>query len=119
MPNTTAIIVEDDFLIAASYSMVCEDLGIRVIETCDTAAGAIEAIIAHQPTLAFLDVRLRGKGDGIDVANAIRDHGLNTKIIFVTGSQEPETIRRMNAVKPAEILSKPIPPEHLEQAILD
>ena len=115
----TAIIVEDDFLIAASYGLVCEDLGIEVVDTCDTAAQAIEMIMERRPDFVLLDVRLRGEKDGVYVAEQIRERGLATKLIFVTGSQEPETLARIRKLNPDGVLSKPTPPQSLEHALGD
>ena len=115
----TAIIVEDDFLIAASYGLVCEDLGIAVVDTCDTATQAIEMIMEQRPDYVLLDVRLRGEKNGVYEAEQIRERGLATKLIFVTGSQEPETLARIRKLKPDGLLSKPIPPQSLENALAD
>ena len=63
-----------------------------------------------------MDVRLRGKHDGVDAAIAIY-HQLGCPVVFITGSPEPANIARINTDHPAAILIKPISFEQLADTL--
>ncbi len=117
MNKETAVIVEDDFLIAASHQCTCEDAGIEVLAICDTGEEAVETILRVKPTFALIDVRLAGMRDGIYVAKEIRARGVDAIVIFVTGSTETATLRKLSELKPRSILRKPIETEELKSCL--
>lgn len=111
------LIVEDEFLIADHLAMMVGDMGLAVCGIADTAEEAVAMAVEHRPDAILMDVRLKGKKDGIDAAQRIhRDVGC--PIIFVTGSREPSTVARIKEDHPAAILFKPIKFEQLETAVL-
>jgi two-component system, response regulator PdtaR len=63
-----------------------------------------------------MDVRLRGKQDGVDAALAIH-RLLGSPIVFITGSGEPANIARINTDHPAAVLIKPISFEQLTDTL--
>jgi len=100
------LIVEDEFLISETLSVMIEDLGLTV---CGRAANAEEAVrlaSMHLPSLVLMDVRLKGSRDGVDAAADIR-RIVASPVIFITGSREPQTVARINAGDPAGVLFKP------------
>ncbi len=113
----TLVIVEDDFLIAAAYRAMAEEIGINVLAMCDTADAGIAAIIAHQPTFALLDVQLAGPRDGVHVATAVLQNEIATRIIFATGSFDAETLSRLHGVGAFQVLVKPIDPNDFAAAL--
>jgi CheY-like chemotaxis protein len=114
--NDCVLIVDDDWMIADLWSMVLDDMGMRVCGPAATAEAAIKLAQAHRPSVVLMDVRLRSKVDGVDAAIAIRSL-VGSRIIFVTGSREPETVARMQTGQPAAILSKPVSDQRLQAAI--
>lgn len=113
----TIVIVEDDFLIAAAYSTMCEEIGVDVLEICDNAEAGIVAIATHQPTFALLDVHLASGRDGVHVATAIRQNEIDTNIIFATGSFDPGTLNRLHGIGAFNVLVKPIDPADFAAAL--
>ena len=63
-----------------------------------------------------MDMRLRGKKDGVDAALAIHDL-VGSKVIFITGSREPATMARIQLDHPSAVLFKPISDRQLRGAI--
>ncbi|WMS43013.1 response regulator [Acuticoccus sp. MNP-M23] len=116
--NLSVIIVDDEFLIARMMQYACEDIGMNVLCLCHGAQEAIDALTEHKPDVVLLDVRLDDTLDGVDVAQRIVAAQLGTKIIFATGSTEPQTTARMRAVGPHAILNKPIYGEMVCEAVL-
>lgn len=113
-----ALVVDDEQLIALSLTIVLEGFGIRVCGTAATAEQAVELAEKHRPAIVLMDVRLKGTADGVDAAKEIYAK-LGSPVIFITGSREPETMKRIHQDHPAAILIKPIMPNQLKDAITD
>ena len=116
VPNTV-LIVEDDALIQLSLKMMCTDLGFDVIGVAGDAAAADQLLQAERPDYILMDVRLGGSRDGVDIANSHRENLLQSKVIYLTGSSEKETIDRINDSHPYKILFKPVDMADLRSAI--
>jgi two-component system, response regulator PdtaR len=114
--GTSVPLVEDEALIALSLSDMLAELGFQVCGPADTAQRAVELALSQRPRLVLMDIRLKGKPDGIDAAREIRAQ-LPAPIIFVTGSCEREMMLRMEAVAAAGVLIKPILFDELKAAI--
>lgn len=56
---------------------------LEVVAACDDGASALEAIIEHQPDIAFLDIRMPGL-TGVEIAEAMSTSSPHTQIVFVT-----------------------------------
>ncbi len=112
------LVVDDEAIIADLWRHHLEAIDVEVCGIAYTAKTAIDLAQAQRPALVLMDVRLRGGGDGVDAANEIQQ-SVGSKIIFVTGSREPETVARMQAACPAAILFKPVLNRQLDAAVLD
>ena len=66
------LVVEDEALIALSLTDMLESMGLTVCGTADNARSAVDLADRDAPDLVLMDIRLRGKGDGIDAARQIR-----------------------------------------------
>lgn len=106
------VIVEDDALVAMGMQIYLESCGHQVMSTPATGDQAVEAVAAAPPDLVLMDVRLRGRMDGIETARAILAHH-DLPIVFVSGSGEPQTLDRIRALNPAGLLLKPVTPSEL------
>lgn len=118
MTRARVIIVEDEFLISEYLSEVCKDIGAEVVAVAYNADEAHHVILEEKPDFVLMDVRLKGEVDGVDVAKSVYKKMPEVKIIFITGSNEPSTIERINSDHPYRILIKPINPLDLREAIL-
>lgn len=114
--NRIVAVVDDEFLIAAGLSMQVEDMGMIVCGTAATADEAVALVQAERPSVVLMDVRLAGDKDGVDAALAIHET-VGSKVIFVTGSREPQTLERIGLDHPAGVLFKPVSDLQLRQAI--
>ncbi|ATQ77642.1 DNA-binding response regulator [Massilia violaceinigra] len=56
---------------------------LRIVAACDDGGSALEAIAAHQPQVAFLDIRMPGLS-GLDVAGVLAEVSPATQVVFVT-----------------------------------
>ncbi|WP_206027022.1 response regulator [Jiella endophytica] len=111
------LIVDDDFLIATFLEDICLDTGADVVGVAHKAETAVELALARKPDVILMDVRLGPGADGVEAAAEIQETLLDVKVIFVTGSNEPETIARINKNNPYSIFIKPVNPKDLSDLI--
>jgi len=110
------LVVDDQALIADLWCIVLEDMGLDVCGTAPTASAAIEMARQHRPKVIIMDVRLRGELDGVDAALAIHQ-SLGSRVIFVTGSSEPETLARIGLARSSAVLFKPVSNRQFQSAV--
>lgn len=108
--------VEDELIIAQDLHFMLEDMGYHVIGNAMDYAQAIEILKTDTPDLIFLDITLRGKLDGIDLAETInRDYLI--PFIFTTSHSDSSTMERAKKVRPINYLVKPFRKEQLFTAL--
>jgi CheY-like chemotaxis protein len=110
------LIVDDEFVIAALWSIHVEDMGLEVCGVAATADAAVALAREHRPAIVLMDMRLRGERDGVDAALEIHD-AVGSKVIFITGSNEPPTLRRIELDHATTTLIKPVSDRQLRGAI--
>lgn len=99
-------VVEDEALIAEELSDRLSRLGAIVVDVVDSGEDAVESAKRLQPDLILMDIRLRGRMDGIQAAVAIRQ-SLSVPVIFLTAHSDAETLSRADVAEPAGYLLKP------------
>lgn len=79
------LIVEDEAVLVMQLEMLVEDAGHVVVASAFSAAEAIALAAETRPDVAFVDLQLRGRSSGLDVARAIRDLE-DVTVVFVTAN---------------------------------
>ena len=80
MSARKVLIVEDDYLIASQLAVAIQCDGFAVVGPVDTAGSAVRRIDEEALDGALLDIRLR-EGNAVDVARALRAHGVPFVIV--------------------------------------
>jgi DNA-binding LytR/AlgR family response regulator len=82
---TKCVVAEDEDLLRAELVSLLKETwpDIDVVAEASDGGMALEEIAAHQPAVAFLDIRMPGL-TGIEVAAAAREASPETEIVFVT-----------------------------------
>lgn len=104
--GTRLLLVEDQDLMAMTIASVLARLNYNLVGSAATAERAVELARQLQPDVILMDFNLKGAGDGVDTARAIRGC-CDARIIFLTGADDPESVQRMHSVNPSAILHKP------------
>ena len=110
------VIAEDEALLREALVTLLADAwpNLQIVAECEDGAAALEAIVAHQPEIAFLDIRMPGL-TGLEVAAAIGEASPSTQIVFVTAyDQYAIDAFDKGAV---DYLLKPIAPERLAATV--
>jgi DNA-binding LytR/AlgR family response regulator len=83
MPS--CVIAEDETLLrdALVQMLAAAWPELQVAAACEDGGAALEAIAAHQPDVAFLDIRMPGL-TGLEVAGALAECSPRTQVVFVT-----------------------------------
>jgi DNA-binding LytR/AlgR family response regulator len=81
----TCVVAEDEVIFRdALINLLREEWpDLDVVAACEDGGAALEAIDAHQPDIAFLDIRMPGL-TGLEVAAALAEVSPRTQIVFVT-----------------------------------
>lgn len=104
------MIVEDEDEIAQLIKLILVNHGLIVNAVVATGEEAVELALATHPDLVLMDVKLRGKMDGITAAQEIRKSA-DIPILFI--SAYSHTIGRAITTKPSGYLTKPFTREGL------
>lgn len=103
----SVVIVEDEAIIALDLQYTLEKMGCTVARIVDSAHDAVQVIAENPPDAVLMDIMLRGKLDGIDAAQIIRETS-EVPIIFATGNTDQSTISRADTISSSVFISKPI-----------
>lgn len=112
----TCVVAEDEALLRADLVAKLRHAwpALRIVAECEDGASALEAIAAHRPDVAFLDIRMPGL-TGLEVAAAATAESPHTQVVFVTAYDQ----YAIDAFERGAIdyLLKPIAPQRLEATV--
>lgn len=101
------LIVEDEMLLAEDIKLRLERLGYRVVAYVPSVQHALEQLKDHpEIDLALLDISLKGKMDGIDLAKVINSM-YRIPFIFLTSHADRALVERAKEVRPCAYMLKP------------
>lgn len=100
------LVVEDEIVIADDLCLVLEKLGYEVLEPAITYREAITRFDEEPIDLVMLDIQLKGKKTGIDVANYISGRS-NIPFIYLTSYSDQKTLDLAKATLPYAYIVKP------------
>jgi DNA-binding response OmpR family regulator len=99
------LLVEDDPASANAMRLLLEHYGFDVCHA-QTLCQARQ-LLGSQPVYVFLDLMLPD-GDGAALLEDVRRSGLKTCVAIITGTSDPEHLRRVKRLAPDMILHKPV-----------
>jgi two-component system, response regulator PdtaR len=101
------MIVEDEKIIAMSYTAALKKAKFDVSEVLESGEEALSKLQFINPDLILMDIKLKGQIDGIDTASQILIKKY-LPIIFMTGNNDTRTKERALSINSAGYLIKPI-----------
>jgi DNA-binding response OmpR family regulator len=111
------LIVEDEVLIAFDLEATMSALGFDVCDLAPSGEWARSLAMSDQPDIVLMDVCLEGGREGIEVARWLRAV-CDVPIVFVTAHSDEDTLERIHEQVPgAPVLSRPVYPERLADAV--
>jgi two-component system response regulator LytT len=106
MKEERILIVEDEISIAENIQEILELLGFVNIDVANSANQCVKSIKKNRPDLVFLDIKLKGDKDGIELGEIIHQM-FDVPIVFVTSYSDPTIIERAKRTNPAGFIVKP------------
>jgi two-component system, cell cycle sensor histidine kinase and response regulator CckA len=116
MPTAQILVVEDEGVVAKSIQNDLLGMGYRVPEVASSGEEAIEQAEGTHPDLVLMDVVLKGKMDGIEAAEQIRQK-LDVPIVYLTAYEDADTLSRAKLTEPFGYLLKPFEERELHATI--
>ncbi|MCP4149493.1 MAG: response regulator [bacterium] len=116
MKRGRVLIVEDEQILQLALRENVTALGYEVVGGVDSGARAIELALELSPELILMDIRIKGKIDGIEAAEIIH-RSKNIPIVYLTAYADDKTLARAKPTNPEAYLAKPINPVELKSAI--
>ena len=113
----TVLIVEDQVLVAMDHARMVREARGNVVGIVKSGEEAVEATQRLRPDVVLLDIRLAGRIDGIEAAEAITAVP-GVALIIITASDDAAT-RKCASRLGALVLDKPVLPSTLRRAIAD
>ena len=112
------LIAEDEQLVREGMCRLVGSLGgdYQLVGTAVSGPMALDMILSLKPDVVFTDVRMPMM-DGIEVAAQVREQGLNTEFVIVSGYADFEYARRSISADVVEYILKPVSKQDIERAL--
>jgi hypothetical protein len=109
-------IVEDEMILAHDLAQNLVGMGYRVAGIETSGEEAIKGILETKPDIALIDIRLRGKMDGIAVAEKLHEV-MDVPVIYLTANSDALTLARAKLTQPFGYIIKPFEDRELHSTI--
>jgi DNA-binding NtrC family response regulator len=103
--NKKVLIVEDQFVEANDIQLMLQKAGYQVCGIARSVPSAQEMIEKEEPGLVLLDIFLKGKLTGIDLARQLKEQ--NIAFIYLSANSNEEVLTAAKATQPDGFLIKP------------
>ena len=112
------MIVDDHRLFVDALALLLgHDDRLEVIGTAGDGPTAIELAVAQQAEVAVIDVRMP-EVDGLETARRLRTRSPETRVILVTGLDEPQLADEAKSAGAVALLKKGALHDQLKEAII-
>lgn len=105
--DETVLLVEDDSVVRMMVRELLEELGYSVLEAIDSKSCLRFSEQFNQIDLLITDVGLPGGMNGFELAETIRGHRADLKVLFVTGFAKEAALGKEPLKPGMHIMSKP------------
>lgn len=109
-------LIEDDEALRQQLAGILEDAGLVVMQFA-TAEGFLKTGVSHSPAVIVTDMVLPGFS-GIKLFEAVREAGMSTPLIFISGYSEPNQIIAGMKLGVVDFLWKPFKAEALLKVVM-
>ena len=115
--QSLVLVVDDETKVLEEVSAILSRANFAC-RTCSTCEEAVEAVAEDTPDLIISDINLHGQS-GLEMCERIKQNPelRDVPVMFLSGAQIPDIIRRSHAVGGTYYLRKPFDPEVLLELI--
>ncbi len=106
MKKNKILIVEDESIVAMGLKQDLKKIGYNVVGIAPSGRQAIKQAEKQDPDLILMDIKLKGKMDGIQAAKKILEQ-YDMPIIYLTAYGDDKTLQRAKITEPYGYIIKP------------
>jgi len=99
------LIVEDQFIEAHDLQLILEKAGYQIIGIARSVVQALEIIETETPDLVFVDICLKGKETGIDLAKKLKESHIG--FIYLSANSSRSILEEAKITQPYGFIVKP------------
>jgi len=99
------VVVEDEFIVANDLALILRRAGYEVCGIGDSYEEALAIIEKHKPDIVLLDIHLKGKLTGIDLARKLREY--NIAFVYLSANSNQRVLEEAKATQPYGFMVKP------------
>jgi DNA-binding NarL/FixJ family response regulator len=110
------MVVEDEMATAMELEELLVSHGYRFAGAASSCEEAVSMAKDKKPDLILMDIKLPGKGDGIDAAKRIGSES-ETPLVFLTGHSDRTLLARAKQANPLGYILKPLNENQIISAI--
>lgn len=107
MKRSKILIVEDEGVLAKGYEKKLVTLGYAVAGVAFSGKEALRMVEEKKPDLILMDIKLKGKMDGVETARQIRER-FNIPVVYLTAYGDGKFIKRVKITEPYGYIIKPV-----------
>ena len=112
----SVLVVEDELIVATDLQHSLEDTGYDAFAVAASGDEAVACAEERWPDVVLMDIRIRGKQDGVHLAGLLKKRS-PVIVIFLTAHADATTLDRAKQATPDGYLLKPVQPAELRCAI--
>lgn len=116
MATPQILVVEDEGIVAEEIRGRLQDLGYTVPAVAHSGEKAIEKAEEIRPDLVLMDIKLKGKMDGVEAAEKIHAC-FDIPVVYLTSHADRDTLKRVKITKPFGFITKPFEERELHAAL--
>lgn len=116
MAKARIMIVEDERITASDIEDILRDFGYAVAGVCSSGEEAVQKAKEARPDLVLMDIRIKGKMDGIEAAGEIRRR-YDIPVVYLTSHADEDTLARAKLAEPLGYIVKPFQGPELQANI--
>jgi len=110
------LVVEDEAIIAMDILGMLKRMGCPASEAVFSGEESVRKVAEHRPDLVLMDIRLKGRMDGIQAAHKIY-YQYDVPVVYLTAFGDEATIDRANGSARFGFLTKPFEENELQSTI--
>ncbi|MFQ5721491.1 MAG: response regulator [Candidatus Aminicenantales bacterium] len=110
------LVVEDEQIVAMDIQFTLETLGYKVCGIVSSGEESVEKAFRTNPDLILMDIKLKGKMDGISAARQIQSQA-KIPVIYITAFGDENTLEKLADTQPYAYINKPFVEHELQSKI--
>ncbi len=108
------LIIEDEAIVAMDLAFLVRSLGAKEVQVASSAEEGLSWLKTKRPNLIFMDIKLKGRLDGIEAAKIIQANG-PYQLVYITAYNDELILNRARQVPHLGIINKPFVTAEISQ----